>query len=282
MRIKQAYKNDVETIKNTLGYEFINYIATPYYDNAKFGTSVNGVTVTLNKNNSLMLTGTSTASTVIQLHHRLNETFILPKGKYILNGLDDTFEGVNIAIRVVKTVDNSPVEIASIYSPNQEKYFELEEDTQVGIYIEFPVGTTFINHIVRAMIRLSYVLDKSYKEYKQNIINSNKWKYGGVIEGANIVELSSICPNWEELYILMPTGDEANCVYCITFDMKRITINGNNALSDRKNIYNGFYVSSTDYTFGCVEITNTKIRNVYRQKNGANTISTCKTIFYWR
>ena len=50
----------------------------------------------------------------------------------------------------------------------------------------------------------------------------------------------------------------------------------------RKNIYNGIYVASNDFFMGCVEVTETKIRNVYRKNASGSTIATCKTRFYWR
>lgn len=127
--------------------------------NTTTSKTTGGVTYTVNADKSFTTSGTATENIRFEI---CSEGFLLKKGKYILNGLNEnTASGTRLALRT--DISSSSSEIA-VNTTIEGTEFTVATDTYVyPVFIETVAGT--VNLTVSPMIRLASDPDSTYVPY---------------------------------------------------------------------------------------------------------------------
>ena len=144
------------TLKGNLGQT--TYTGKNLLNNTATSQTINGITFTINEDNSVLANGTSTALITFNLIG--SNTFTLPAGTYVLSGCPTGGSDNSYRIDINNGAEFSQRDYGS------GNTFTLSSDLTVNnVRIRIASGTTINNLVFKPMIRLSSITNDTYEPY---------------------------------------------------------------------------------------------------------------------
>lgn len=215
--VNQTLTNEITTVNNVLG-------AKNLLPNIAQSQTTGGITYTVNSDGSITVNGTSD---MLYFYPIYNLNFILPKGKYVLNGCPSG--GAENTYRLTLETNSG----GTIFDIGEGVEFELLENTIITrCYFRVASGQTFSNAIVKPMIRLASISDDTYVPYamtNRELTDDATYKKGDTIAiSSNPLYLSALFQDSKHLRLTIPINKPISASGAtVTINSAQVFNNGN-------------------------------------------------------
>lgn len=157
-RYAQDVNERIAELKSTLGYTKKNLLPKK-----SVTQSVGGLTFTPKDDGCISVSGATTGAN--NMYFKTGYFLTLPKGTYILSGMESVKGGTEMCLRVY---DGTTI-YASLYAGTKSVTFTLSKDTTVTVYVNWnTVGITYSGTIY-PMIRRAEITDDTYEPYVDDV-----------------------------------------------------------------------------------------------------------------
>lgn len=193
--------NEIEVVKNTLGYTYIPS-SKNLVKNTATSTTTNGVTFTVNDDGSVTANGTASAAVMFYF----NADFNLPNGEYILSGCPEGGATTSYYIDIIYYKDGGQFKASVDTGEGNTFVIDASNNAYSKLARIYIYNGTKINNLTfYPMIRKADVTDDTYEMYfkgNENVdtrLNSMEWKLVG--SGKNVKLPSDVINNFKEILV---------------------------------------------------------------------------------